>query len=233
MMLKIGLPEEEFRCYAVLECGGAGPLVLDRSTKVRLKHDRLADASSTDAMPSRSNPFSISAGPDRRGRAVPDSGHRKNPVTMFGFMKRNNADHHIGTITPVLGLSKSGFNARRWRPKTVRAMEDEVLADTIIRIHADSRGNYGAPRVRAELRLAHGISCSRRRVARIIAKRACGASRGAACTAPPPPPSATRRPRPRVTWCAVTSRRRGLDVVRVGRRPGGGALRHGGRTASG
>lgn len=35
-------------------------------------------------------------------------------------------------------------------------------------MHAGSRGTYGAPRVHAELRLAHGIRCGRKRVARLM-----------------------------------------------------------------
>ncbi len=87
---------------------------------------------------------------------------------MFGFVERQRADHHIATMTRVLGVSKSGFYARRRRAKSLRAMEDEVLADMIERIHRESRGTYGAPRVQAELAIAHGIGCSRRRVARIM-----------------------------------------------------------------
>ncbi len=87
---------------------------------------------------------------------------------MFGFMERQRADHHIAAMARVLGVSRSGLYARRTRPKTLRAMGDEVLADMITRIHADSRGTYGAPRVQAELELAHGIRTSRRRVARLM-----------------------------------------------------------------
>ncbi len=87
---------------------------------------------------------------------------------MFGFMERQKASHHITTMARILGVSRSGLYARRRRPKTLRAMEDEVLADMITRIHQESRNTYGAPRVQAELRLAHDIHCSRRRVARIM-----------------------------------------------------------------
>ncbi|MGE5572586.1 MAG: IS3 family transposase [Bacteroidota bacterium] len=38
----------------------------------------------------------------------------------------------------------------------------------IIRIHQDSRGTYGAPRVHAELAMGMGIRCSRKRVARLM-----------------------------------------------------------------
>ncbi len=70
-------------------------------------------------------------------------------------------------MTRVLGVSKSGFYARRRRPRTLRAMEGEVPAGMITTIHRDSRGTYGAPRVQAELRIARGIRC-RRRVARLM-----------------------------------------------------------------
>ncbi len=52
---------------------------------------------------------------------------------MFGFMERQKADHHIATMTRVLGVSRSGFYARRQRPTSLHAMEDEVLAAMITR----------------------------------------------------------------------------------------------------
>ena len=87
---------------------------------------------------------------------------------MFGFAERQKADHHIATMTRVLGVSRSGLYARRTRPKSLRAMEDEVLRDMITTVHADSRGTYGAPRIRAELAIAKGIRSSRRRIARLM-----------------------------------------------------------------
>jgi putative transposase len=68
----------------------------------------------------------------------------------------------------VLGVSKSGFYAWRCRRPSRRALEDERLGTLIRAIHSRSRGTYGAPRIHAELRLAHGISCSRKRVARLM-----------------------------------------------------------------
>lgn len=86
---------------------------------------------------------------------------------MYGFAERQKARFHIATMARVLGVSRSGLYARRTRPKSLRALEDEVLADMIKTIYAGSRGTYGAPRIQAELELAHGISCSRRRIARL------------------------------------------------------------------
>ena len=87
---------------------------------------------------------------------------------MFGFVRRAKARWHVATITRVLGVSRSGFYARARRPKSLHAMEDEVLAAMVTRIHAESRGTYGAPRVQAELRLGLGIAASRKRIARIM-----------------------------------------------------------------
>jgi putative transposase len=53
-----------------------------------------------------------------------------------------------------------------------------VLAEVICHIHRDSRETYGAPRVHAELRLAHGIRCGQKRVARLMpAAGICGVHR--------------------------------------------------------
>ena len=87
---------------------------------------------------------------------------------MFGFVRRAKARFHVATMTRVLGVSKSGYYARVRRPKSLHAMEDEVLAGMVTRIHADSRGTYGAPRIQAELRLGLGVAASRKRIARIM-----------------------------------------------------------------
>ncbi len=90
---------------------------------------------------------------------------------MFGFMARQKADHHIATMARTLGVSASGFYARRTRPRSLRSLADEVLGDMIARVHTESRGTYGAPRVQAELRIAQGLHCSRKRIARIMRQK--------------------------------------------------------------
>ena len=68
----------------------------------------------------------------------------------------------------VLGVSTSGFYEWRARPASPRTVADEALSHTIGQIHQMSRGTYGAPRVHAELRLAAGVRCGRKRVERLM-----------------------------------------------------------------
>ncbi len=50
-----------------------------------------------------------------------------------------------------------------------RAKKNAALTERIRKVHQRSRGTYGYPRVHAELR-ALGVSCSRKRVARLMRK---------------------------------------------------------------
>jgi putative transposase len=67
----------------------------------------------------------------------------------------------------VLGISTSGYYAWQSREQSQRAGQDEVLGERIVRIHRESRGTYGAPRVRAELH-EQGQRIGRKRVARLM-----------------------------------------------------------------
>jgi putative transposase len=91
-------------------------------------------------------------------------------VTVYRFVERERAHHHVVTMCRVLGVSPSGFWAWRDRPPSARALGDAELAEQIALIHAASRGTYGVPRVHAELR-AQGVACGRKRVARLMAAR--------------------------------------------------------------
>ena len=69
----------------------------------------------------------------------------------------------------TLGVSTSGFYSWRKRPPSPRAQRDEMLLGKIRNIHEQSRATYGAPRIHVELEDDHGISCGRKRVARLMA----------------------------------------------------------------
>jgi putative transposase len=54
------------------------------------------------------------------------------------------------------------------RPASPRTQENELLLKRIEKIHDDSRGTYGSPRVHAELTLGLGLSVNLKRVARLM-----------------------------------------------------------------
>ena len=64
-------------------------------------------------------------------------------------------------------VSRSGFYAWRGRRLSKRRRNDEQLSARIARIHCDSRGTYGSPRVHEVLK-REGIRCSNKRVARLM-----------------------------------------------------------------
>jgi putative transposase len=87
---------------------------------------------------------------------------------VFRFVERERQEHPVATMCRVLGVSTSGYYAWRKRGPSARSQADAELAQRIARIHARSRGTYGAPRIHAELRLEEGVRCSRKRVARLM-----------------------------------------------------------------
>jgi len=88
---------------------------------------------------------------------------------VFRFIEAEKANFPIKLMCEVLGVSKAGFYAWRRRPLSPRAQHDAVILERIRCIHKDSRQTYGAPRIHFELQDEHGISCSRKRVARLMA----------------------------------------------------------------
>lgn len=83
-------------------------------------------------------------------------------------MKAHQAEHAVATMCDVLGLSRSGYYAWLARPPSDRAQEELALRAAVAEAHRQSRGTYGAPRVRAEL-AAQGRRVSKKRVARLMA----------------------------------------------------------------
>jgi len=64
-------------------------------------------------------------------------------------------------------VSRSGFYAWEARERSHRSRDDEQLSAQIVRIHRDSRGTYGSPRVHEQLK-REGVRCSNKRVARLM-----------------------------------------------------------------
>jgi putative transposase len=73
----------------------------------------------------------------------------------------------VSLMCELLDVSESGYWAWSRRAPSDRELSDAWLAERIRRIHADSGGTYGSPRVHAELR-RQGIRVGRKRVERLM-----------------------------------------------------------------
>ena len=67
----------------------------------------------------------------------------------------------------VLKVSRSGYYAWRVRPESQRTKTDRQLSRVIRRLHAESKGVYGSPKITADLR-DEGYQCGRHKVARLM-----------------------------------------------------------------
>jgi putative transposase len=68
----------------------------------------------------------------------------------------------------TLGVNRTSFHNWLRRPPSVRSLEDARLTELIREISERARGVYGARRIHAELRHAHGIRIARKRVERLM-----------------------------------------------------------------
>ncbi len=76
-------------------------------------------------------------------------------------------EHQVSMLCELLGVSRSGYYRWQAAKPTKRQRDDAALAAQIGQFHRQSRGNYGAPRIVADLREA-GSRTSRRRCARLM-----------------------------------------------------------------
>lgn len=86
---------------------------------------------------------------------------------IFSFIEIEKANHSVPLMCRVPRVSRSGHHAWRERPPSMRSVEDAALTERIRRIHRDSRGVYGAPRVHAKLH-SEGVRVGNKRVARLM-----------------------------------------------------------------
>ncbi|MFE4392257.1 IS3 family transposase [Kitasatospora sp. NPDC056789] len=75
-------------------------------------------------------------------------------MSRFQFVHDHRDAYEVKRLCQVLDVNRSSYY--KWLSgadaRAVRRYQDEVLAERIRRIHADSGGAYGSPRVTAELR---------------------------------------------------------------------------------
>ena len=94
----------------------------------------------------------------------------------FRFIAGQGEVFPVHRLCQVLDVTPSGYYAWRKRPVSAREMANQELVERIVRVHADSYGTYGSPRVYQELK-AQGVACSRNRVARLMRLYHLGAKR--------------------------------------------------------
>ena len=85
----------------------------------------------------------------------------------FRLIDAKKAQHPVSRLCEVLGVSRAGYCAWTRRPVSARDQRDHELTSLIQRIHGESRGSYGWPRMHAELR-HRGVRVSGKRVARLM-----------------------------------------------------------------
>ncbi|MCX4967261.1 IS3 family transposase [Streptomyces sp. NBC_00654] len=91
-------------------------------------------------------------------------------VTRCQFVEDHQRRFGVKRLCDILGISRSSFYYwRRTAPARVaRQAADAQLAARIRKVHEDSDGTYGAPRITAELRDDGGQAVNHKRVARIM-----------------------------------------------------------------
>ncbi|GAA2842951.1 IS3 family transposase [Kitasatospora paracochleata] len=90
-------------------------------------------------------------------------------MSRFQFVHDHRDTYEVKRLCQVLDVNRSSYY--KWLggadARAARRREDQVLAERIRRIHADSGGAYGSPRVTAELRET-GTRVNHKRVARVM-----------------------------------------------------------------
>jgi putative transposase len=89
-------------------------------------------------------------------------------VTAYRLISAEKARTPISMSCRLLGVSRSGYYEWAANVPSQRALTDAWLTERICTIHTAHRGVYGAPRIHADLRMAHGIRVARKRVERLM-----------------------------------------------------------------
>ena len=70
---------------------------------------------------------------------------------IFAFIEANRQEHQVALMCRLYGVTRGGYYAWRTRQSSTRAVADAELATAIERIHRESRGIYGSPRIHRAL----------------------------------------------------------------------------------
>jgi len=85
----------------------------------------------------------------------------------YACIERCRNRYSIQLMCRLLGVSRSGFYATKPRPESARSKQNRELVKEIKRVHTQSKGVYGSPKIQAEL-VDEGFSVGRHRVARLM-----------------------------------------------------------------
>lgn len=85
----------------------------------------------------------------------------------YQCIDRHRNHYPVTMMCNALKVSRSGYYAWRTRPQSSRRKTDQALTPLIRQIHRDSKGVYGAPRIRAELK-SQGHHHGKHKIARLM-----------------------------------------------------------------
>ena len=92
-------------------------------------------------------------------------------MSVYPFIEAEKVEHrNVTDACELMEVSRSAFYDWVQHQPSRREVSDAELGKRIDKIHAKSRGTYGAPRVHAQLR-RDGMHVARKRVARIMTAR--------------------------------------------------------------
>lgn len=87
---------------------------------------------------------------------------------MFSFIAAEKTGYPVALLCRTLEVNRTSFHDWERRAPSDRALTDAWLSEKIKEIHEAKRKVYGAPRIHAELRMAHGVRVGRKRVERLM-----------------------------------------------------------------
>ena len=85
----------------------------------------------------------------------------------FRFIKQCQGEFSVRRMCKVLKVSSSGFYAWLKRRESRRKRDDALLLQAVRRVHQESRGTYGSPRIHTELK-EEGWRIGQKRVAKFM-----------------------------------------------------------------
>ena len=85
----------------------------------------------------------------------------------YQCIERHRTEYPVRVMCDALKVARSGYYAWRTKPEGHRDNTDHALTDVIHEIHRESKGVYGAPKIRLVLK-TQGIHHGRHKVARLM-----------------------------------------------------------------